>query len=270
MKTGNPAIDQMIDWVLSEAAKKFGTAAVERIAASRLPAFGQLEYDDPRQRPTWVYTPGLRAQPWWKREECGRLTEMIVAFEESYTRIRAEIFALDLSGATVPYDHLSVDPEKIRGWKNLFFVSDYKPNRALLDQVPSLAAIVDRFGAEQLDRFELFLSMLEPGTHIPPHFGGGNAKLTLHLPLVIPEGDCALGVDGDARPWKEGEMAIFDDTFDHEAWNRTGQRRAVILLKGYHPDLTVEEIGVLEMFAPLHVQVYRQFLKQKEAARVNA
>jgi aspartate beta-hydroxylase len=270
MKTGIPDVDRMIEQVLAEAAKRFGAAAVERIAASRLPAFGPVPFEDPRQRPTWVHTPGLRAQPWWTREQCGRLTEMIVAFEEAFPRIRAEILALDTTSATVPYDHLSVDPEAIRGWKNLFFIGDYEPNHALLAKVPSLAAIVDRFSVEQLDKFELFLSMLDPGTHIPAHFGGGNAKLTLHLPLVIPEGDCALRVDQETRRWKEGEMAIFDDTFDHEAWNRTDQRRAVILLKGYHPDLTVEEIGVLEMFTPLHVKVYRQFLKHKEAARARA
>ncbi|NUP05420.1 MAG: aspartyl/asparaginyl beta-hydroxylase domain-containing protein [Polyangiaceae bacterium] len=270
MKTGIGDVDRMIQQVLTEAANRFGAAAVERIAASKLAAFEPDTFADARQRPTWVHTPGLRAQPWWTREQCGRLTEMIVAFEESFAKIRSEILNLDTSAATVPYDHLSVDPEAIRGWKNLFFIGDYKPNDDLLAKVPSLKAIVDRFKVEQLDRFELFLSMLEPGTHIPAHFGGGNAKLTLHMPLVIPEGDCALRVDDETRRWKEGEMAIFDDTFDHEAWNRTGQRRAVILLKGYHPDLTVEEIGVLEMFTPLHLQVYRQFLKQKEAARAKA
>lgn len=265
MKTGNPDIDRMIDAVVEEAAKRFGAAAVERIAKSTLPKFETPTYENPGQRPTWVHTPGLRAQPWWKREECGRLTEMIVAFEESFTRIRAEILALDTSQGTVPYDHLTVDPELIKGWKNIFFVGDYKRNEELVAKVPSLQAILDRFPVEQLDRFELFLSMLEPGAHIPAHYGGGNVKLTLHLPLVIPEGDCALRVDQETRRWKEGEMAIFDDTFDHEAWNRTSQRRAVILFKGYHPDLTPEEIGVLEMFAPYNVQVYRAFLKQQKA-----
>ena len=58
-------------------------------------------------------------------------------------------------------------------------------------------------------------------------------------------------------------MVIFDDTYDHEAWNRTSEPRAVILLKAYHPELTVEEVGVLEMFAPLSTQVYRTLLKAK-------
>jgi aspartate beta-hydroxylase len=266
MKTGIPTIDSMIQSALAEARARFGEAAVARIASGTLPRFEAARWEDPRQRPTWVHTPGLRSQPWWTREQCGRLTEMIVAFEEAYAQIRAEILALDTSAAAVPYDHLTVAPEAIRGWKNLFFLSDYRRDDALLAQVPSLRAVVDRFPVEQLDRFELFLSMLDPGTHIPAHFGGGNAKLTLHLPLVIPEGDCALRVDHETRRWKEGEMAIFDDTFDHEAWNHTGERRAVILFKGYHPDLSIEEIGVIEMLAPLNVKIYREFLVQKGGA----
>jgi aspartate beta-hydroxylase len=267
MKTGNADVDQMLAGMLAEAANRFGSAATERFGATMLPNFEPCTYADPRQRPTWGYTPGLTARPWWTRDQCGRLTEMIVAFEEAHARIRAEILALDTSQASVPYDHLTVAPEAIQGWKNVFFLSDYQPVEALLARVPSLRAIVNRFGVEQLDKFEIFLSMLEPGTHIPAHFGGGNAKLTLHLPLVLPEGDTALRVDQETRRWKDGEMAIFDDTFEHEAWNRTGERRMVLLLKGYHPDLTAQEIGVIEMFTALNVKVYRAFLQQKQATR---
>jgi aspartate beta-hydroxylase len=263
MKTGNPEIDEMIVKVGFEAAAKYGLDAVKRIASSTLPSFEPDKWVGERQKPTWVHTPGLTARPFWTREQCGRLTEMIVAFEEARERIVAELVHIDPSRMGVPYDHLSVDPELIRGWKNLFFFRDYEGDAELLAKVPSIKAIADRFGPEQLDRFELFLSVLEPGTHIPAHFGGSNAKLTLHLPLSIPEGDTAIRVDTETRGWKDGEMMIFDDTFEHEAWNRTKTPRAVLLLKAYHPELTVEEVGVLEMFAPLSAKVYRNVLKQK-------
>jgi aspartate beta-hydroxylase len=263
MKTGVPEVDQMIAQVGAAAAAKYGPAAVARIASSKLPSFEQVTWADERQRPTWVHTPGLTARPFWTREQCGRLTEMIVAFEEARDRIVAELVDIDPARMGVPYDHLSVDPELIRGWKNLFFFRDYQPDAELLAKVPSIKAIADRFGPEQLDKFELFLSVLEPGTHIPAHFGGSNAKLTLHLPLSVPEGDTAIRVGAETRGWKSGEMMIFDDTFDHEAWNRTDKPRAVLLLKAYHPELTVEEVGVLEMFGPLSAKVYRGVLKQK-------
>lgn len=263
MKTGIPEVDRTIAAVAATAAERYGAAAVARIAASTLSSFESPVWENERQRPTWVHTPGLTARPFWTREQCGRLTEMITAFEAGREAIAAEIQQIDTSRMGVPYDHLSVEPEKIRGWKNLFFFKDYQPDVELLERVPTIKAITDRFGPAQLDRFELFLSVLEPGTHIPPHFGGSNAKLTLHLPLSVPEGDTAIRVDTETRGWASGDMVIFDDTFDHEAWNRTGQQRAVLLLKAYHPELTVEEVGVLEMFAPLSAKVYRELLKAK-------
>lgn len=264
MKTGNPEIDQLINATLAKAEAQFGRAAVARIAASSLCTFEKTAYENERQRPTWLYTPGLAARPYWERAQYGRLGEMITAFEQATAQIRSEILRLDTSGMSVPYDHLSVAPDLIRGWKNLFFVKDYQPDAALLEKVPSIGAIVARFRAEQLDKFELFLSVLEPGTHIPPHFGGANVKLTLHLPLWVPAGDCALGVDGENRTWKDGEMLVFDDTFDHEAWNRTPHKRAVLLIKAYHPELSVEEVGVLELLAPLSLKVYRAILQQRK------
>lgn len=263
MKTGVPEIDQKIAEVAFAAVAKYGPAAVARIAQSTLPGFEPGAVTNERQRPTWVHTPGLAARPWWTREQCGRLIPMIKAFEEAAPQIRSELLGVDPSLMGVPYDHLSVDPELIRGWKNLFFFKDYKADEALLAKAPTIARIAKSFGPAQLDKFELFLSVLEPGTHIPAHFGGANVKLTLHLPLWIPEGDTKLRVDDEARGWKDGEMMIFDDTFDHEAWNRTAKPRAVLLLKAYHPELTEEEIGVLEMFGPLNVQVYRGILKDK-------
>lgn len=263
MKTGIPEVDRIIAEVGAAAAARYGAAAVTRIASSTLPSFEPAGWEDERQKPTWVHTPGLSSRPFWTREQCGRLTEMILAFERAHEQIAAEIVDLDPRRMGVPYDHLSVDPELIRGWKNLFFYRDYQPNEELLTKVPTLRSIAERFGPEQFDRFELFLSVLEPGTHIPRHFGGSNAKLTLHLPLVIPEGDTAIRVDTEVRGWNRGEMLIFDDTFEHEAWNRTGRARTVLLIKAYHPELTVEEVGVLEMFAPLSAKVYRTVLKAK-------
>ncbi len=253
----------MVGQLFAVAADRFGTDAVTRIAASTLPTFETVTWQDADQRPTWLHTPGLTARPFWSREQCGRLGEMIVAFEQARRHIVEEIAALDTSQMGVPYDHLSVDPDRIRGWKNLFFFKDYEGDAELLAKVPSIRAITERFAPAQLDKFELFLSVLEPGTHIPPHFGGANVKLTLHLPLVIPAGDTAIRVAHETRGWTGGDMLIFDDTFDHEAWNRTDKARAVLLIKAYHPELSVEEIGVLEMFGPLNAKVYRELLKQK-------
>jgi beta-hydroxylase len=72
-------------------------------------------------------------------------------------------------------------------------------------------------------------SRLEPGTHIKPHVGYTKAVLRCHLGLVVP-GDCALRVGDEVRSWQEGACMVFDDTTEHEAWNRSDSVRIVLLM----------------------------------------
>ena len=83
-------------------------------------------------------------------------------------------------------------------------------------------------------------SLLKPGTHIPPHTGVTNARLVTHLPLIIPPG-CGFRVGNDTRTWIPGKAWVFDDTIEHEAWNRSDQLRVVLIFDVWHPDLTAAE-----------------------------
>ena len=86
----------------------------------------------------------------------------------------------------------------------------------------------------------VFFSELQPNTHIPPHHGATNTRLTVHLPLIVPDG-CAFRVGDQTRPWVPGELFIFDDTILHEAWNRSDTRRVVLIFDIWHPMLTALE-----------------------------
>jgi aspartyl/asparaginyl beta-hydroxylase (cupin superfamily) len=72
-------------------------------------------------------------------------------------------------------------------------------------------------------------SSLAPGTYIGPHVGYTNRVLRYHLGLVTPE-NCAIRVDKETKSWEAGEDFIFDDTYEHEAWNRSESTRVVLLL----------------------------------------
>jgi aspartate beta-hydroxylase len=87
---------------------------------------------------------------------------------------------------------------------------------------------------------EVMFSVLTPGSHILPHRGVTNARAVCHLPLVVPE-DCALVVGGERRPWREGEAFVFDDTYEHEAWNRGSSTRVVLIIDVWNPHLTEAE-----------------------------
>ena len=61
-----------------------------------------------------------------------------------------------------------------------------------------------------------------------------------HLPLIVPP-DCALRVGGEEHAWQEGRCVTFDDTWEHEAWNRSDRTRVVMILDSWHPDLSEAE-----------------------------
>ena len=87
----------------------------------------------------------------------------------------------------------------------------------------------------------LLFSKLTPGTRIPPHHGRLNTRLICHLPIIVPKNCGALRVGNEQRSWVEGEMLIFDDSIEHEAWNSSAEERVVLLFEIWRPELNEEE-----------------------------
>jgi aspartate beta-hydroxylase len=86
----------------------------------------------------------------------------------------------------------------------------------------------------------ILFSQLKPGAHIPPHNGFVNTRLICHLPLLVP-GQCTFRVGNEVREWVEGRAWIFDDTIEHEAWNRSAETRVVLLFDVWRPELDDQE-----------------------------
>ena len=86
----------------------------------------------------------------------------------------------------------------------------------------------------------IFFSILKAGSVIPPHTGTTNVRSVVHLPLIVPPG-CGFRVGGETREWRVGKAFAFDDTIEHEAWNRSGEDRAVLILDAWNPHLTEHE-----------------------------
>ena len=87
---------------------------------------------------------------------------------------------------------------------------------------------------------EICFSLLRPQSTILPHYGVTNTRLVFHLPLVVPA-NCALSVAGVEHRWREGEPILFDDTYEHEAWNRSDEQRLILLMDCWNPHLTEAE-----------------------------
>lgn len=86
-------------------------------------------------------------------------------------------------------------------------------------------------------------SFLPAKTHIKPHSGFTKLVFRSHLGITIPD-NCALRVGDVTKHWEEGKMLIFDDSFDHEAWNNSDEDRFVLMLDIVNPawNYTADEI----------------------------
>jgi aspartyl/asparaginyl beta-hydroxylase (cupin superfamily) len=87
----------------------------------------------------------------------------------------------------------------------------------------------------------ILFSLLRPGMHIAPHHGFMNARYICHLPLIVPDG-CAMRVGSQTRAWTEGHACVFDDSIEHEAWNRNPDHlRVVMIFDVWRPELSAAE-----------------------------
>jgi aspartyl/asparaginyl beta-hydroxylase (cupin superfamily) len=83
------------------------------------------------------------------------------------------------------------------------------------------------------------------------HCGPTNARLRLHLGLVVPDG-CSIRVGDEVRSWVEGRCLLFDDSFEHEVWNDADEERLVLIVDVWHPDLKTDDQRKRHLEKELH------------------
>lgn len=91
----------------------------------------------------------------------------------------------------------------------------------------------------------IMFSLLRAGAKIPPHTGMLNTRFICHLPLFVPD-KCGFRVGRETREWHEGELMVFDDTVEHEAWNNSDQDRLVLIFDIWRPEITQNEQKQIE------------------------
>jgi hypothetical protein len=237
--------------ILASARKEFGSEQLRRLegpirAAARLEPL--VETGDPFRYPDGVFIPGLKSAAWHPRDWLPDVARL----EASAPVMRAELEALlKTRGGFQPFDEgeYGFNPANTTGQWNVFYVVlGCRP-------VPSAAAVCPQTAAElgtlpNLAMSAMF-SALTPGTHLWAHCGPTNAVVSLSMGLIVPEGS-VIRVGTEERTWQEGVCLVFDDTYEHEVWNRGSGTRFIMLLDVWHPELTPVERAVLErvLWAP--------------------
>jgi len=113
-------------------------------------------------------------------------------------------------------------------------LEDCRPEMPVICQLlRSVADVGRRFKFLDAD-----ISILDAGAHIRSHVGPHNRRLTVHLPLDVPQSPRSVIRVADSRTeFVDGEPFIFDDSFEHEAWNEGDAQRTVLMVTISHPDL---------------------------------
>jgi aspartate beta-hydroxylase len=204
---------------------------------------------DPRQQPKFFWMPSLppttffdpKLFPWYEALEA----QTAAIREEALARLREARGLEPFLGAldkAVEAEFLSGD-EHSRAWDAYFF---FRHGARFDDHHAACPRTSMALEGVPLTRIrahapEVLYSVLAPDSHITPHHGVTNTRVVTHLPLRIPDGDCALVVGGDTHRWRQGRCITFDDSMLHEAWNRSGETRVVMILDTWNPHLEEPE-----------------------------
>lgn len=240
--------------------KRYGEASLRRVQSA---AKVQLQMCEPHyqhflQRPAFLYIPDTDPKPFFERDEF----DWIPAFESAAPGIRTELEAiLADNGNLSPYVEIDekIDPQQWRELNRSQQWSTYqllKGGNVVGDHSARCPLTLSAIEGLPLPKIaghapEAFFSILRPGTHIPPHHGVGNYKLAVHLPLIVPD-NCAIRVGHESRSWIEGQCLIFDDSFQHEAWNHSTSLRAVLIVEIWNPLLSkAEQEGIVALIAAI-------------------
>jgi len=161
----------------------------------------------------------------------------VPAVEAQWKTIRRELDGVMQYWDTLPnFQDISTDQRTITDddrWKTFFLYAYGLKAEGNCGRCPETTRLVESVPGMKT----AFFSILAPGKHIPAHRGPFKGVIRYHLGLLVPEPAerCRIRVGTEIRHWREGKSLVFDDTYEHEVWNETAGRRAVLFLDVVRP-----------------------------------
>jgi ornithine lipid ester-linked acyl 2-hydroxylase len=162
----------------------------------------------------------------------------VAPVETNWKVIRAELDAVLAHRAALPnFQDISTDQYQLTDddrWKTYFFYGYGFRSDANCARCPETTRLIEAIPGMETAMF----SILAPGKRIPPHDGPYKGVLRYHLGLSVPEAPVerlGIRVGPEVRGWREGGSLVFDDTYEHEAWNETDETRVVLFVDVVRP-----------------------------------
>ena len=130
----------------------------------------------------------------------------------------------------------TIDADK--DWKIFFLRSMVGTPEANQNKCPQTTALLEKIP----NLYQAFFSILDPGKSIPAHCGDYLGYLRYHLGLIVPKNNPpSMRVKDTIHTWEEGKSILFDDSWNHEVYNKSDGLRVVLIVDFFRP-----------MPAPLH------------------
>ena len=198
--------------------------------------------------PVQLHVPRLPAIPFFPRRHFPWFERLEAETEVIRDELSVQL-AEGLPGFAPYVDYEPGTPEnqfselnRSKRWSSLWLWRDGQRQEAAIARCPQTAAVLEQLPLADQPGFAptALFSALAPHTRIPPHTGSTNARLVVHLPLVLP-GPAGFRVGNDTREWRIGEAWAFDDTIEHEAWNEADDTRVILIFDVWNPLLTAAE-----------------------------
>lgn len=207
------------------------------VSMIKLGSRGERKESDPMQFPDFYY-PDSGAKAWHHADDYA----WTGILEKAFPEIKKE--ALSIFSKNLMSEHPQNEDLANEGtWKTFFFYKNgikYPDNMALC---PYTSNVIDSIpGTSRAGR--VYFSAMTQGTHVKAHCGPHNFKLRCHLGLVTSP-KAVIRVGEETRYWEDGRCIVFDDSFEHEVWNKSHLTRIVLILDVWNPCLTEEEIMAL-------------------------
>ncbi len=238
----------LCDGLFAPLVERFGRESMQRVAAFVAVQVGEAVYApaDKRQFPTALPFPGLPQSPYLDKRRIAGLIEL----EAETPAVLAELKSVlgHSAGREQVFADQKLADEFLRSdrgpatWDGYYFYRHGQRNETNAARCPATMAAIDRLALARVRGHgpEVLFSTLGPGTHLLPHHGTTNTRVVCHLPLIVPP-DCMLRVADEEHHWRVGEVVAFDDTYAHEALNRSAETRVVMIFDMWHPDLSEAE-----------------------------
>lgn len=183
-----------------------------------------------------------------------------VAFVQEWKAIREEALAVSRQLNDVPRFHeimpeqASISANDGRDWR-MYILKAYgvEQPRNMAD-CPKLAALVRKSPRVLSASF----SFLGPRKHIPPHRGPIRGIIRFYLVLSMPRADdgspaAVLKVAAVEHRLDEGQFLLWDDTFEHEAWNGSEEIRIVLSLDVWRTRMPID----MKLFSSILIRLVR-------------